>query len=530
MTDKNCSCNTRILLLGIALLGCFAALFSSLTGGGAFHGSQPVASAGQRDNSVGERPAFATAIALPRGSVVLAQISAAPQPASSSPTTVRNAAPPAESSAEQPAATSAERGHWLLLNKAYLPPDFDQETFDQLWQTWEEPLRGKAAAATPDERRKMAFTRYGLIERANDERHRPLQYVVNEQGQWSMNCLACHQGQVAGQVIPGVPNSHYNMHTLYEEVRATKLRLGKKITHMDLGSMLLPLSTSRGTTNAVMFGVVLLNYRDGELNINKKRPKPTLTNHDHDPPPWWQYHLKSGIYIDGFAAKNHRALMQFLLVEENGLEQFHAWEDDYRDIQAWLESLRAPKYPGRIDADLAAKGEKVFQQNCAKCHGTYGKNESWPARVVPLETVKTDPVRFRGLTVKQREHYGQSWFAKAGRTATITEPRGYVAPPLHGVWASAPYFHNGAVPTLWQVLTPEDRPKVWIRSTTEYDWSQVGLKHQMYSAWPKTADSAAKKRDYYDTTVPGKSAAGHDFAAPLAPPLKRAVLEYLKTL
>ncbi len=167
-------------------------------------------------------------------------------------------------SAEEPEprfATRAERGQWLLLNKAFLPPDFDQETFDQLWQRWEEPARSEAEKATPDERRKLMYARYGLAERVNDERHRPLQYVVSQTGQWSMNCLACHQGTLAGEAIPGLANAQYNMQSLYEDVRNTKLLAGKQLTHMDLGSAFVPLSTSRGTTNAVMFGVVLLNFR-----------------------------------------------------------------------------------------------------------------------------------------------------------------------------------------------------------------------------------------------------------------------------
>ena len=124
--------------------------------------------------------------------------------------------------AEEPAAdkgeTPAQRGYRLLLEKPYLTPDFDQQVFDELWKTWEEPLRKKAETATPDERRKMAYSRYGLVERPDDPRHRPLQYVVDEKGNWTMNCLACHQGKVAGKMYPGVPNSLYALETLTEEV------------------------------------------------------------------------------------------------------------------------------------------------------------------------------------------------------------------------------------------------------------------------------------------------------------------------
>src|SRR5438876_895764 len=102
--------------------------------------------------------------------------------------------------AEAPAAaaveSAAERGYRLLLEKPYLTPDFDQQVFDELWKTWEAPLKAKAEKATPDERRQMAYSRYGLVEREGDLQHRPLQYVVDEKGNWTMNCLACHQGKV----------------------------------------------------------------------------------------------------------------------------------------------------------------------------------------------------------------------------------------------------------------------------------------------------------------------------------------------
>src|SRR5579871_3434235 len=91
--------------------------------------------------------------------------------------------------AKQPAETQAERGLRLLLEKPFLSPDFDQQVFDELWKTWEEPLRSQAEKATSDERRAMAFSRYGLTERPGDPKHRPSQYVVDDQGNWTMNCL-----------------------------------------------------------------------------------------------------------------------------------------------------------------------------------------------------------------------------------------------------------------------------------------------------------------------------------------------------
>src|SRR5947209_16102170 len=89
----------------------------------------------------------------------------------------------------------AERGYDLLVNKVYLPPDFDQETFDAVWKQWPEPLRSEAEKSTPQQRRQMAFARYGLTPRPDDPT-KPLQYVVDRDGNWTMNCFACHGGTV----------------------------------------------------------------------------------------------------------------------------------------------------------------------------------------------------------------------------------------------------------------------------------------------------------------------------------------------
>jgi hypothetical protein len=59
----------------------------------------------------------------------------------------------------------ADRGLDHLLHRGYLPADFDQEVFDSLWTTWEEPLRSQAEGSGLAERRRMAMDRYGLLPR-----------------------------------------------------------------------------------------------------------------------------------------------------------------------------------------------------------------------------------------------------------------------------------------------------------------------------------------------------------------------------
>ena len=433
-----------------------------------------------------------------------------------------DAGPPASASA-------AQRGYWLLVNKPYVTPDFDQETFNGVWKVWPEPLKTQAEQAKPDERRKMAFDRYGLTPRPGDPA-RPLQYVVDSAGVWTMNCFACHGGQVAGKIWPGLPNSLYALQTLTEETRAVKVAQGKPLGRMDFGSVFVPLGSTNGTTNAVNFGVALMGFRDAELNFHADRLPPKMTHHDLDAPPWWQFRKKQMLYIDGFAEKGHRALSQFAMVRSNGPEKFRQWEDEFRDVFAYISSIEAPKYPYAIDRNLAERGRIAFEKNCAECHGTYGPDGKYPEKLVPIDEVQTDRVRLDALTPTNRDAYGKSWFAHFGEKKYVRDPGGYVAPPLDGVWASAPYFHNGSVPTLWHVLHPSKRPAIWKRTDDGYDQKRVGLEVETFAAIPADVKSGWERRTFFDTRGFGKDASGHEFPDVLTEDEKQAVLEYLKTL
>jgi hypothetical protein len=417
----------------------------------------------------------------------------------------------------------------FLLDQPLIPPDFDQTTIDSVWNVWPIPLREVAKNASLEERREMIFRRYGLTPRPDDPT-KPLQYVVDQQGQWTMNCCACHQGSAYGVHVLGVPNTEFDLQTLTEETRKIKLLHGKPMGRMDVGSLLVPLNGSRGVSNAVMFGVALMNFRDERLNVVEPKGPPRMVHHDMDAPPWWNYHLRDHIYIDGFAERSHRSLMQFALVRENGPEWFSKNEDAFRDVDAFLRSLRPPSYPSNVDAVLAMQGEKLFDRHCAECHGHYGDQPSYPGKGVPIDQIGTDRVRFSALTASDRRSYGTSWFAHYGREATLEEPVGYVAPPLLGIWATAPYFHNGSVPTLWHVMHPDERPKLWKRTSQQFDSEKVGLTIAEVAKIPFTELDISVRRSYFDTSRFGKSAAGHEYPNALDEREKVAVLEYLKTL
>lgn len=426
--------------------------------------------------------------------------------------------------------TPPHPGWTVLRTKPFLPPDFDQDVFDRLWINWPAKEQARAKAAPLPERRRLIADHYGLVTdpASTGDDFDLLGYVRTPRG-WVMSCLVCHSGKVDGQVIAGLGNNRLALQTLTEDVRRTKLLSFKPLSHLDLAILKLPLNTTNGTSNSVIFGVVLGAKRLPDMSVDRSRPTPPLVHHDMDAPPWWHLRKKRRLYADGFSPKTHRAIMQFMLLPENDRETVLGWEEDFRQMLAWMETVEPPKYRGSINSPLAARGQAIFESQCADCHGTYGGDGSYPEKVIPLETVGTDPVRLQALSMEHRQWMKESWISHFGEDRVDLAPEGYVAPPLDGVWASAPYFHNGSVPTLQDVLAPSERPKVWRQTSEEFDRQRLGLTVERLSVMP-VVKSDAERRWYFDTALPGKSRQGHDFGEALSDEERSAVLEYLKML
>jgi hypothetical protein len=108
-------------------------------------------------------------------------------------------------------------------------------------------------------------------------------------------------------------------------------------------------------------------------------------------------------------------------------------------------------------------------------------------------------------------------------TLLDTEPPNgpYAARPLDGVWAAAPYLHNGSVPTLHDLLLPQDqRPKKFALGAREYDPVKLGF----------VVTTACDQQDcLVDTTRTGDGNGGHLWGTDLSEPDRMALLEYLKT-
>jgi len=105
---------------------------------------------------------------------------------------------------------------------------------------------------------------------------------------------------------------------------------------------------------------------------------------------------------------------------------------------------------------------------------------------------------------------------------------GYKFRPLTGIWATAPYLHNGSVPTLYDLLLPpSDRPTSFYVGTREFDPGKVGFKTE------QSAENSFLFRvvDDHGNPIQGNLNSGHDYNnAGLSAADREALVEYMKGL
>ena len=266
---------------------------------------------------------------------------------------------------------------------------------------------------------------------------------------------------------------------------------------------------------------------------------------------------------------------------------------DLNKIEETLQLLKPPVWPeallGAIDKPLAAKGRALFAENCAGCHvpkvvqgpdrpvqqlhmlpvqvigtdpGTANNiadhrfdltSLQWdPAELAKLEVqlhpTPTEPLDLSQLSVAKGLAYVTAFVEnRAYRDAGVTpaerpaldgfglpigvrELRAYKARPLAGVWATPPFLHNGSVPTIYQLLSPQDeRATTFYKGNFEYDPRHLGYRTEAFT-----------NGFLFDTRMTGNHNSGHEFRAGergngvigrlLQPQERWALLEYLKVL
>ncbi len=250
-------------------------------------------------------------------------------------------------------------------------------------------------------------------------------------------------------------------------------------------------------------------------------------------PPWWWMGKKNAMFYTTIGRGDHSRYMLFAsLLCADSVEELGEIDAYAADIRAYLASLQPPAFPGAVDAALAAEGREVFEAKCADCHGTYGATPSYPNRVIPLERIGTDPLYAASMTDGSLDRFYE-WVERSphGGTVRAAPAAGYIAPPLDGIWAVAPYLHNGSVPSLKALLDSRARPRFWRHSAgREYDAEAMGWRHEVLDAGKEAAADAAERARIYDTTLPGYGNGGHLYGDELTDRQRRALLEYLKTL
>jgi hypothetical protein len=213
-----------------------------------------------------------------------------------------------------------------------------------------------------------------------------------------------------------------------------------------------------------------------------------------------------------------------------------------------------PKYPWRIDTSKASLGGQLYQVHCASCHGIEPGNprppvyDTWRTQV---QAVGTDSYYWQTLNrtapssgVLTGFVFGNNTVAATGAASIFlvkvlnssalmqrfpsidlsinppAHPSGsYESRVLHGIWAAAPYLHNGSVPTLAELLKPSAERVTSFKVGRNYDIENIGL-----------ATTQPLGSTDFENTGLGNSNAGHEFGTTLSASDKEALLEYLKSL
>ena len=198
-----------------------------------------------------------------------------------------------------------------------------------------------------------------------------------------------------------------------------------------------------------------------------------------------------------------------------------------------------------------------MKETCYSCH--YRKPQG---REIPIDWVNTDRRRWAFFHGKSENNEYLQKIGQKARDYTKASAKdqgvsmnneflkndiwhkrrsGYIARPLHGIWVSAPYLHNGSVRTIRQLLTkPEKRENIFYTGTRNYDIEDLGYKSEEYF-YPNNSGLEKNKVKAFAREVgmlkpaihpenKTKENIGHTFGTDWSPEEKDAIIEYIKSL
>ena len=252
----------------------------------------------------------------------------------------------------------AERGRTALLLQGFLKPEWSEAAYRNAGRQWEGPVPDPAKDPVAYA---AAFRHhYGLhpAPYPNDGLPMGLRRGLGPGGVKTglqIDCMLCHGGSIGGQSYVGLGNTQLDLKAVLHELTVADGKRAPFSTFV--------LNSSRGTNNAGQVAAALLSLRNSNLSV-RSFPLPLAANlPEMDTPPWWHIKRKRTIYYDGRTdVRSVRTNMQFLLGEKS-LADLKALEPAFRDVQAFLRSIEAPRYPFSIDTEKSARGRVVFEAN-----------------------------------------------------------------------------------------------------------------------------------------------------------------------
>ncbi len=359
-------------------------------------------------------------------------------------------------------------------------------------------------------------------------------FVNTKHGQGlTFSCFTCHSNYLFGKTVIGLTNKRSRANEFFV--------LGKKV------AAILNPTIFQTTTEANDFETELFKYDKNNLKrVGAKNPQtlgldtslaqvalslslrrddefatPSLFKEkfpdqnpleqiaaDSKPMPWWNLKYKTKWLADGSIVTGNPVLTNFLWNEigrGTDLKQLKQWmilnEKTITDLTAAVFATEAPRWTeffseSTIQVERAKKGERIFNQSCSKCHGTYAKAWSLPDsdqmtitkqietiefkyfEVTPIRNVGTDPLRYEGMKYFA-ERLNNLEISRWMKTKVLPQ-EGYVPPPLIGIWSRYPYLHNNSIPNLCALMThPEKRPRYFVQGPsvnpeTDFDFDCVG--------------------------------------------------------
>jgi hypothetical protein len=361
----------------------------------------------------------------------------------------------------------------------------------------------------------------------------------------SNNCLMCHAALFNGELVIGLGNEWLDFTgdpRQFVDTIGTYVSGEKEIVAWrkwaDRISAIAPymITDTVGVNPAPNITLALIAHHDPETlawsNEPRIDPPPELPL-PVSVPPWWRTDKKHALFYNAMGRGDHaRFMMMKSLLCADSIEEAESIDAMFVHVRAYIASLDPPIYPFAIDSELSYQGKLLFEKQCSGCHGTYDLQGTYPNLLIGLDIIGTDPAyALQSYAESDRfmDWFNRSWY---GEISKARPALGYIAPPLDAVWATAPFLHNGSVPTVEALLDSSKRPNYWTRDfdSPEFDRNALGWKYRILSQGKSNAKSSGERKHIYDTTLVGYSKKGHLFGDNLSNTERRAIIEYLKTL